>query len=231
MIGVIGGNGVAATNKLCELIETAKVAGGALQDAHHPEMLIWQATLVPSRSMYLEGKGESFIDHYIDIAKKLKNCGATKICMCCNAAHYALDEISGKADISMIDLIDEVVFEVKSRSPRKIALLASAGTIKAELYQKKFSRHAPEIEIIYPDVIIQELVTEGIRNVKNMNRFRPKSDTNNPNNIFNRLYKFFFKLGADIVVMGCTDIGVVYPEQENTVDSLHALSRAILSES
>ena len=70
MIGVIGGNGVAATNKLCQLIEEKLTKSGAFRDAHHPEMLVWQATKVPSRSMYLEGKGPSWIEDYILIGKK-----------------------------------------------------------------------------------------------------------------------------------------------------------------
>ena len=41
MIGVIGGNGVAATNKLCQLIEEKLTKGGAYRDAHHPEMIVW----------------------------------------------------------------------------------------------------------------------------------------------------------------------------------------------
>ena len=71
MIGVIGGAGVAATNKLCQLVEELKTINGAYRDAHHPEMLIWQATQVPSRSMYLEGKGPSWIEGYVKIGKKL----------------------------------------------------------------------------------------------------------------------------------------------------------------
>lgn len=72
IIGVIGGNGVAATNKLQELIEIKLTEEGAYRDAHHPEMIIWQATQAPSRSMYLENKGESFIPSYINVAKKLQ---------------------------------------------------------------------------------------------------------------------------------------------------------------
>ena len=49
MIGVIGGNGVAATNRLCALVEEKMTNSGAYRDAHHPEMIIWQATQVPSR--------------------------------------------------------------------------------------------------------------------------------------------------------------------------------------
>lgn len=77
MIGVIGGTGVAATNKLLQLVEERKTKSGSFRDAHHPEMIIWQATQVLCRSMYLEGKGPSWIEGYIEIGKKLKDCGCT----------------------------------------------------------------------------------------------------------------------------------------------------------
>jgi aspartate racemase len=108
-IGIIGGAGVAATNKLNELIEIELTKKGAFRDCHHPEIIIYQATQVPSRSMYLEGKGKSFIDDYIDIAKKLKRLGAEKLCMCCNTAHYAIDEIEERSNIPFINLTEEVV--------------------------------------------------------------------------------------------------------------------------
>lgn len=94
IVGIIGGAGVAATNKLLEIIEIRLTKNGAFRDAHHPEMIVYQATQAPSRSMFLEGRGESFIDDYIRVGKKLKNAGAKKIAMCCNTAHFAIDEIS-----------------------------------------------------------------------------------------------------------------------------------------
>lgn len=50
MIGIIGGNGVAATNKLLQLIEEKITKNGVFRDCHHPEMIAWQATRAPSRS-------------------------------------------------------------------------------------------------------------------------------------------------------------------------------------
>lgn len=47
MIGIIGGNGVAATNKLLQLIEEKITKNGAFRDCHHPEMIAWQATQAP----------------------------------------------------------------------------------------------------------------------------------------------------------------------------------------
>ena len=105
MIGIIGGGGVAATNKLNTLIEEKLTKLGAYRDCHHPEILTWQATKAPSRSMYLEGRGPSWIEDYVDIGKRLKDCGCTKLCMCCNTAHYAIDILEKETNLPFINFL------------------------------------------------------------------------------------------------------------------------------
>lgn len=43
--------------------------------------------------MYLEGRGPSWIEDYISIGQKLRDCGCTELCMCCNTAHDAVEEL------------------------------------------------------------------------------------------------------------------------------------------
>lgn len=227
VVGVIGGAGVAATNKLTELLENRYTKEGAFRDCHHPEMIIFQATKAPSRSMYLEGKGESFIDDYVSIANKLKNCGADTLCMCCNTAHYAIDVIKEAVQIPFINLIEEVVKEVKSRGKQKIGLVASDGCLMGKVYEKYFEEIYPEAEIIYPDKEIQKLVTKGICNIKNTNRFKDSNDIERPCNIFTEIHDYLISEGSQIVIMGCTDIRVDYIPPVDTIDSLEVLADRI----
>ena len=229
IVGIIGGAGVAATNKLQELIEIELTQNGAYRDCHHPEMIIWQATQVPSRSMYLEGKGESFIPGYVDIAKKLKNMGASKIAMCCNTAHYAIDEISKKADITFINLVEGCVLKAKDKGISTVGLVASDGCLKGRVYEKYFEKICPEVKIIYPDEDYQKLVTKGICNIKNIHRFENLNSPENPDYIFKECKKHLQNKGAQIVIMGCTDIRVGYFEQDN-IDSLETLKELIIKE-
>jgi len=136
MIGIIGAAGVAATNKLCELIEIKMTQSGAYRDAHHPEMLIWQATKVPSRSMYYEGRGESFIPGYIEIGIKMKSCGATKIAMCCNTAHMAIDEISSAVGLPFINIMQHVGEVIQSKHVRKVGVICSDSLAKSGFYNQ-----------------------------------------------------------------------------------------------
>ncbi|MBQ6515996.1 amino acid racemase [bacterium] len=229
IIGVIGGAGVAATNKLQELIENELTQSGAYRDCHHPEMIIWQATKAPSRSLFLEGKGESFIPEYINIAKKLKSMGATKLCMCCNTAHFAIDEISKAADIEIINLVENCIKTAKQNKIKKVGLIASDGCLKGRVYEKSFERIYPEAEIIYPDENFQKLVTKGICNIKNIHRFDNKASEENPENIFKNVKKHLLEKGAEKIITGCTDIRVAYHESDN-IDSLEVLKDVILSE-
>lgn len=228
-IGIIGGAGVAATNKLLELIEIELTKNGAYRDCHHPEMLIYQATQVPSRSLYLEGRGESFIPGYIDIAQKLKNGGATKLCMCCNTAHYAIDTISEQADIPFINIIEEIAIKIKELGIKKIGLIASDGCIKGQVYEKYISRICPDTKIIYPDKEMQNFVTKGICNIKNSHRFDDINSKERPNYIFKQVCNYLYEQGAQKIIIGCTDIRVDYFD-ENTIDSLETLKNKIIAE-
>jgi len=166
VVGVIGGAGVAATNKLLELVEVQKSLDGAFRDAHHPEMVIYQATQAPSRSMYLEGKGPSFVEDYISVGKKLKNAGAEMLCMCCNTAHYALPTIQSAIEVPFINVIEEVVKTCRNIGKSKFGLVASDGCRKGLVYEKAFGKIFPEAQLVYPDEAFQKRITQGICNVK-----------------------------------------------------------------
>ena len=223
LIGIIGGAGVAATNKLTEIIEEELTLKGAFRDCHHPEMIIWQATQAPSRSMYLEGKGESFIEDYVDIARKLKECGADKVFMCCNTAHFAIDEISQKSGIKIQNLVENVILTAKKMGYKKAGLIASDGCLKGKVYE----RYSEGLELIYPDDEYQKLVTTGICNIKNIHRFDDINSEQRPQNIFTKVKEHLIKKGAEVVIVGCTDIRVDYFEKDN-IDSLEVLKNMIL---
>lgn len=236
MIGVIGAAGVAATNKLCELIEEKMTRSGAFRDAHHPEMLIWQATQVPSRSLYYEGRGESFIPGYIEISKAMKVCGVTKIAMCCNTAHMAIDEISQKSGVPFINLIQEVASRVHKTGKLRVGIICSDSLSKMRFYDRYILEGHNNIEIIYPNENFQKIVTEGICNAKNCKRFLPLNDEKNPYSLFSSVVKHLIGKQAECIVAGCTDIRNVFLPSKDLlgeneyIDCLDVLADTIIRE-
>lgn len=224
-IGVIGGNGVAATNRLCDMIECKVTAAGAFRDAHHPEMVVWQATSVPSRSMFLEGRGPDWRPDYIRIAKSLKALGCDIGCMCCNTAHYAIDDVARGSGLEFINLLEEVAAVAKAKELRKVVMFCSDGARKFDIYGKVFSRVCPEIELLYPSEGRQAEVTKIICSVKTKERF-----SQNPAD------KLVALANEEVapVILGCTDLRVALPPDAAlggniAIDSLECLADAIVS--
>ena len=223
-IGVIGGNGVAATNRLCDMIERKVTAAGAFRDAHHPEMIIWQATAVPSRSMFLEGRGPDWRPCYINMAKQLKALGCDRGCMCCNTAHYAIKDVEEGSGLQFINLLEEVAKKVKASGLSKVEMFCSDGARKFDIYGAAFKRICPEVELVYPSESDQALVTKVICGVKTKKRFdlEPRS----------LLQEIVAKAEAP-VVLGCTDLRVAFPQESQlpekvAVDSLECLADSII---
>lgn len=234
MLGIIGGNGVAATNRLLQLIENDVVRNGGFRDAHHPEMIVWQATQVPSRSMYLEGRGESFIPGYIDVGLKLKSCGCTELCMCCNTAHYAIEELTEQIGLPFINVLEEVAKACNAVGAKRIGMMCTDGLRKIGLYDKYFEKINPAMQLIYPSEEMQQFVTMGICNAKNFKRNDPAGNEY-PEKLYSRVCDWFIDQKVDCLVGGCTDISAVFsPESWNGtiyIDSLRVLATKIYEES
>lgn len=232
MIGIIGGNGVAATNRLCELIENKRVAHGAYRDCHHPEMIVWQATQAPSRSMYLEGRGESFVDDYIRIGTSLKKCGCDQLCMCCNTAHFAIEELETQIGIPFINII-ELALRAVDKTCKKVGIMCSDGNKKYRLYDNTLKKIQDlSFDIVYPSNRYQEMVTKGICAAKDVSRYSTDSP-NYPQKLFEDVYNHLVSLNCTTIILGCTDINAVFSpptiEGIQCVDSLDVLANYIES--
>lgn len=229
-IGVIGGNGVAATNRLCDMIERKVTATGAFRDAHHPEMIVCQATQVPSRSMFLEGRGADWRPDYINIAKTFKELGCDVACMCCNTAHYAINDIVSDSGLCFINLLEEVAIRANNLGLTKAELWVSDGAKKFDIYGPVFAKFAPKCKVSYPSDERQGQVTKIICAVKTKARFLPDNDPQSPRALICEL----LKSAKAPVIFGCTDIRIAYKvddiiDKRVALDSLEVLADAIIA--
>ena len=183
--------------------------------------------------MYLEGRGESFIPGYVDVGMKLKACGCTELCMCCNTAHYAIVELEKEIGLPFINLLAEVATECDKLGAKHIGMMCSDGLRKIGLYDQYFNAINAQMHLIYPTNELQKLVTLGICNAKNSKRNIPDGEEY-PTKLFTRVCDWFIERGADCIVGGCTDISAVFSPKEwkgaKYLDSLQVLADKILED-
>ena len=152
--------------------------------------------------------------------------------MCCNTAHYFIDELSEKIDIKFINILEEVAKVVKQLDGVKVGIMCTDGLKKVRIYNKYIQRENPCTDVIFPTDELQELVTRGICNAKNIKRYLPTTEKESPSYCFSQVCDWFEAQGCDVIVAGCTDIRNVFYRESikecKYIDSLEILADAII---
>jgi aspartate racemase len=225
LIGVIGGAGVLAGAELPRLIALKVALAGARFDQDHPPLALIQATQAPSRSLFLEGRGESFVPAYQTAARQLEALGATVIGMACNTAHAAHAEIQAATGVPVIDLVAAALHAATIAAPRAdIGLITSDGTRHAGVYEAAAARAGHRVRLVHVEPSMQAEVTQAIIAVK-----RGAGDAAP----FEAAAQALVGAGVGSVILGCTEIPLVWRVRSvdgtPVIDTLDLLADLLLT--
>lgn len=233
-IGILGGAGAAASAALVTRITDRVTRSGAHFDQDHPELVLVNATKAPSRSLWLLGRGPSFLPAYIDAARRLKAAGADFAVMCCNTAHAERASIEREASIPVLDLVARALQAANpdGSSSRRVGLLCSDGVRATRLYQNAALGLWGRDTIIESSSVMQALVTESIIAVKRgFRRDAPRGGTS-PAELFALAADELAAHGAELIILGCTEIPLAFTEADWTrlplVDTVDLLASMCL---
>ena len=194
-IGILGGMGPAAT---IEFFRRLVAATPAAVDHAHLRILIDNNPHVPDRTQAIFGLGPDPGPALADMARGLAASGADFLTMPCNTGHVFQAAIRDAVSIPFIDMIQETAGVI---AVKKAGLLATTGTVHAELYRKACDQRG--IELVVPDDEDQELVMDIIRRVKAGGAGSSVRD--HAAVVVARLAA----RGAEVVIAGCTEISLI----------------------
>lgn len=224
-IGVLGGMGPEATNRLCELITALTPAR---TDQEHLPVITFNNSLIPSRVAALRGAGESPVPEMVRTALVLERAGADLLLMPCNLAHYFLDEVRREVRVPVLDMIEETVKFAVAQYPnlQNVGLLASTLTIEHRLYEKAF---AP-----YGRVVIKPAASEQQSRV--MEAIYGEGGIkagyqSGPRALLMEAAQGLLTRGAQFIIAGCTEVSVVMAEGQAPcplIDPMEVLARVAI---
>ncbi|MBO4289859.1 MAG: aspartate/glutamate racemase family protein [Lachnospiraceae bacterium] len=197
-LGVIGGLGPMATAYFLELVTKMTKAAS---DQEHLHVLIDSEPRTPDRTGFLTGeKTEDPFPWLLKGGRNVKAMGAEVLAMPCNTAHAFYDRLQAELQLPFVHLIRETALVLREAGVENIGLMATEGTVKTGLYQRELERFG--IRTAAPDAELQKQVHHVIfQNVKanlppEMDRFFAVRDE-------------LFRQGAQVIVLGCTELSVV----------------------
>lgn len=219
-IGVLGGLGPKATAYLLELIIKRTEASC---DQEHVDLFIINRASTPDRTAHIldSGKPSPLPQILEDLACLEKN-GVKAVAIACNTSHYFESEIKQHLHIPFIDMIEETVKKAKKAGRKKIGIMATSGTLSAQIFQKALQ--VESISYVVPSDEFQQKIMHIIyENVK----------ANNPVEweLFEEIILMFRQLDCDAVILGCTELSIIkfdYGLDDFYIDSSEALADAII---
>lgn len=220
VVGILGGMGPLATADLYRKIIELTPAD---RDQDHITVVIYADPRVPDRTEALLQDGADPIPWLVYGARALVALGVDFIVVPCNTAHAFLGEVQPRVGRPILSMIDAAADEIRATWPdaKVVGLLATSGTIAAELYQQALLKRS--IDVIVPDDDVQErCVMAAIRAVK---AGRPIDDATA---LLVEASEHLTEREADVLLAACTEIPVALQQPDvdtPLLDATLALAR------
>ena len=214
ILGVFGGMGPEATANFYQLVVALTPA---TRDQEHIPTLIYSLPQVPDRTAAIRSGDPSIVPYLVEGVTRLEKAGASFIAIPCNTAHYYLEPMRKAVNIPILDMIGAAAEEVARSHPtaKRVGLLATSGTIGTGLYHRAFAARA--IEVVTPDQAAQEqLVMKAVYAIKAGTNKREAEE------LLFRAGRELEAGGADVIVLGCTEIPLAFNAARSGVPVVNA---------
>jgi len=236
-IGIVGGVGPYAGMALQQAILRFTHAN---RDQDYPPVLSISAPhAISDRTEFL--LGNTSVNPAYEIINQIKTlyaAGARYIGIPCNTAHanpifsVIKSGINGLDGMLLVNMVDETFKTIKERNPDngKVGVLATKGSYKSELFPRYGLSHNYEV-IIPEDERLQDAVHRSIYDdeygIKVLGylheRAREQLDT---------AFDFYKELNTKIVILGCTELSVVFNSESyreiTLVNPITALAKKLI---
>lgn len=196
-LGVIGGMGPQATQVFYQRILDRTQAD---RDQDHLSAFILSDTQIPDRTnAILHGREEEVYTRLLEDARLLQSAGCTVLAIPCNTSHYFADRLQSQLRIPLLHMPRLAVERVKTLGCRRVAVLATEGTIQTGVYHRECD--AAGVEPWAPDPATQALVTSIIYD-------EIKAGETGSREKFAAIDRAAREAGCDGAILGCTELSV-----------------------
>lgn len=160
-----------------------------------------------------------------DAAQALERAGAELLVLCTNTMHKVAPAIEQAVDIPLLHIADPTAAAIKAAGLNRVGLLGTRFTMEQAFYRERLEqRHG--IRVLIPDEAQREEVHRIIYEELCLGQVREES-----RQIYRRIIASLVAQGAQAVILGCTEIGLLVGAADASVPlfdttALHARQAA-----
>ena len=240
IIGIVGGVGPYAGLDLVKKIFDETIS--KTDQDHLPVALLSIPEEIGDRTDFLEGKTDINPALAIsDIIRNLEKINASVVAIACNAIHSPpifdviveeLEKTDSKA--KLLNMIEETAEFIKNKYPeiKKVSVLSVKGAYRAKVYSRVLEKYG-FLELLPPEELQAEIHNAVCSAAYGIKAFS-NPVTEKAKNKLTGAIDYLQKKGAELIILGCTEIAFVIKKKNlhNTIliDPTRILARALIRE-
>lgn len=190
---------------------------------HSAPIILNSVDFAPLEALMKQNDWNAISGILVDEALKVQAGGADFLLICTNTMHKAAPAIETALDIPLVHIGDCAAGEVVSRGISTVGLLGTAQTMEQDFLKGRFKKHF-DLDVLVPAEQDRKLVDSVIFNELCHGKIESDSKME-----YLRIINDLVKQGAEAVILGCTEIGLLVHQSEASVllvDTAAAHARA-----
>ncbi|MCK6263447.1 aspartate/glutamate racemase family protein [Vibrio sp. ZSDE26] len=211
-IGMIGGMSWEST--LTYYQEINQGVNRALGGLHSAKIVLVSVDFSEVEHYQASGEWKKAAQLLIQAAQAVEKAGADFFIICTNTMHKVANEVQSQVNIPLLHIADATGQKLKIRDVKKVGLLGTAFTME-EAFYKEYLEREYGVEVIVPNGVQRRLVHDVIYQELCQGKLisRSKSD-------FLTIIGDLYEAGAEAVILGCTEIGLLVKPEDTRVKLL-----------
>lgn len=204
-IGLIGGMSWESTVTYYEIVnEVVKERLGGLNSA---KVLLYSVNFEEIEKRQASGDWDECAEILGEAAKNLEKAGADFIIICTNTMHKVAPQMQKMINIPIVHIAEATADELKKNGIRKVALLGTKYTMTQDFYRGKLVEAG--LEVLIPEEDGVAMINEVIFGELCLGVLKEESK-----NAFVREIEKLSERGAEGVILGCTEIGLLIKQED-----------------
>lgn len=207
-IGLLGGMSWESTIPYYQIInETVRDRLGGL---HSAKIVLYSVEFDEIERCQSSGDWEKSGEILGKAAQGLEAAGADFLLICTNTMHKVAPQIASMVRIPIVHIADATADELEKNRIRRVGLLGTKYTMTQDFYKRRLLNRG--IDVVIPDEADIEVVNDVIFRELCVGEIKESSRRE-----FQRIIDRLKEKGAEGVVLGCTEIGLLIHQPDSSL--------------
>ena len=205
-IGLIGGMSWESSIEYYRIInEKIRAKCGGL---HSAKSIMYSVDFAEIEDLQRRGEWNEAAQIMIAVARNLEKCGADFIVICTNTMHKLAESVQRHIQIPLLHIADATAEKIKAKGIKNVLLLGTRFTMEEDFYIGRLM-HKHGLEVMIPLEAERKIVNDVIYDELCKGKVEPASKE-----AYLAIISRCIKEGAEGVILGCTEIGLLVQDQD-----------------